>query len=159
MAHLIDLQIACKQNNLINELPTEAQLQLWVDTALAEVSSKTQQDFELTIRLVNQEESQQLNMQYRGKDKPTNVLSFPFEVPEGIELNLLGDLIICIEVMKQEALAQNKTLFDHWAHLVIHGCLHLVGFDHISDSEAAEMESIEIAVLAKLGIKNPYLEQ
>ncbi len=159
MAHVIDLQIACEQNDLAKNLPSETQLQLWVDTVLEQVSSKPQQDFELTVRLVNQEESQQLNMQYRGKDKPTNVLSFPFEVPEGIELNLLGDLIICTEVMKQEAQTQNKALFDHWAHLVVHGCLHLVGFDHISDSEAAEMESIEITVLAKLGIKNPYLEQ
>ena len=155
MTPVIDLQIACNPT----ELPTEAQFQLWVDTALAEVSSKPEQEFELTIRLVNSEESQQLNNQYRGKDKPTNVLSFPFEVPDGIELNLLGDLIICIEVMKQEAQEQNKILFDHWAHLVIHGCLHLVGFDHISDSEADEMESIEIAILEKLGISNPYLEQ
>jgi len=159
MAHVIDLQIACEQSDLPNELPTEAQFQLWVDTALAKVSSNPQQDFELTIRLVNIEESQQLNKQYRGKDKPTNVLSFPFEVPEGVELNLLGDLIICIEVMKQEAQDQNKALFDHWAHLVIHGCLHLVGFDHISDNEAVEMESIEVAILAQLSIENPYLEQ
>jgi len=159
MAHVIDLQLACEQSDLPNDLPSDAQFQLWVDTALAHVSNEPQQDFELTIRLVNQEESQQLNMQYRGKDKPTNVLSFPFEVPEGVELNLLGDLIICIEVMKQEAQDQNKALFDHWAHLVIHGCLHLVGFDHISDSEAVEMESIEIAVLEKLGIDNPYIEQ
>lgn len=155
MAHEIDLQVACTPT----ELPTKEQFQLWVDTALAEVSSEPKQEFELTIRLVNNEESQQLNMQYRGKDKPTNVLSFPFEVPEGVELNLLGDLIICIEVMKQEAQEQNKALFDHWAHLVIHGCLHLVGFDHISDTEAVEMESIETSILKKLGISNPYLEQ
>ncbi len=155
MAHVIDLQVACTPT----KLPTKEQFQLWVDTALAEVSSNPNQGFELTIRLVNNEESQQLNKQYRGKDKPTNVLSFPFEVPDGIELNLLGDLIICIEVMKQEAQEQNKALFEHWAHLVIHGCLHLVGFDHISDSEALEMESIEISILKKLGISNPYLEQ
>jgi probable rRNA maturation factor len=155
MTHVIDLQIAC----LATELPTKKQFQLWVDTALEEVSSDPSQEFELTIRLVNSEESQQLNNQYRSKDKPTNVLSFPFEVPDGIELNLLGDLIICIEVMEQEAKEQNKALFDHWAHLVIHGCLHLVGFDHISDSEALEMESIEIIILEKLGITNPYLEK
>jgi probable rRNA maturation factor len=155
MAHEIDLQVACTPT----ELPTKAQFQLWVDTALAEVSSEPKQEFELTIRLVNHEESQQLNLQYRGKDKPTNVLSFPFEVPDGIELNLLGDLIICIEVMKQEAQEQNKALFDHWAHLVIHGCLHLVGFDHISDTEAVEMESIETSILKKLGISDPYVEQ
>jgi len=159
MAHVIDLQIACEQTKLPSKLPNQAQFQLWVDTALATVSSNLEQEFELTIRLVNNEESQQLNSQYRGKNKPTNVLSFPFEVPDGVELNLLGDLIICIEVMKQEAEEQNKALFDHWAHLVVHGCLHLVGFDHISDSEALEMESIEITILAKLGINNPYLEQ
>lgn len=153
MHHDIDLQVACSQT----ELPTKEQLQLWVDTALNEVITTPQRSFELTIRIVNSEESQQLNKQYRDKDKPTNVLSFPFEVPEGIELNLLGDLIICIEVMKQEAQEQNKALFDHWAHLVIHGCLHLVGFDHISDTDALEMESIEITILEKLGINNPYL--
>ena len=155
MNHIIDLQLACQQD----ELPSMAQFQLWVDSALAEVSKGTdsQQSFELTIRLVDQDESKQLNLQYRGKDKPTNVLSFPFEVPDGIELNLLGDLVICIDVMKQEAQAQNKALFDHWAHLVVHGCLHLVGFDHISDHDALEMESIEIVILAKLGINNPYL--
>lgn len=155
MAHTIDLQIACQET----QIPSLAQFQLWITSALAEVSSDTSQDFELTIRLVNNEESQQLNHQYRQKDKPTNVLSFPFEVPDGIEMNLLGDLVICIDVMKEEAQAQNKALFDHWAHLVIHGCLHLVGFDHISDEEALEMESIEIAILAKLGINNPYTEQ
>lgn len=155
MNHVIDLQIACS----LTELPTESQFQLWVDTALNEVSTKTDTSFELTIRLVNVEESQQLNSEYRGKNKPTNVLSFPFEVPEGITLNLLGDLIICVEVMKLEAEEQNKALFDHWAHLVIHGCLHLVGFDHISDNEAAEMEALEIKILAKLDIDNPYISQ
>ncbi len=159
MSHIIDLQIACEQTELPIELPTKAQLQLWVDTALAEVASDFSQELELTIRLVNRDESQQLNSQYRGKDKPTNVLSFPFEVPEGIELNLLGDLIICIEVMQDEAIAQHKPILDHWAHLVVHGCLHLVGFDHISDSEAIKMESLEVEILAKLGINNPYLEQ
>lgn len=154
MSHQIDLQIACEET----QLPSKEQFQLWVDTALAEVNT-TNKNFELTIRLVDIEESQQLNLQYRGKDKPTNVLSFPFEVPEGIELNLLGDLIICIDVMKKEANDQNKVLFDHWAHLVVHGCLHLVGFDHISDSDALEMETIEISILKKLNISNPYIEQ
>ena len=155
MPHKIDLQIACEET----KYPSIEQFQRWVNTALDEVSSDTKQAFELTIRIVNREESQQLNNQYRGIDKPTNVLSFPFEVPEGIELNLLGDLIICIEVMQKEAQDQNKALFDHWAHLVIHGCLHLVGFDHISDNEALEMESIEVLILKKLGINDPYLEK
>jgi len=157
MKHIVDLQVACETE----EIPSIEQFQQWVDCALDEVISKDGNDedkapFELTIRLVDINESQQLNSQYRGKDKPTNVLSFPFEVPDGIELNLLGDLVICIDVMKSEAKSQNKILFDHWAHLVIHGCLHLVGFEHINDSDALIMESLEIKILAKLAINNPY---
>lgn len=149
MKHIIDIQNACDPQ----ELPSAELFQQWVDAVLTTV---TEQQFELTIRLVNIAESQQLNKQYRDKDKPTNVLSFPFEVPEGIELNLLGDLVICTQVVEQEAKAQNKALFDHWAHMVIHGCLHLVGYDHINDTDANEMEAIEVKVLAKLAISNPY---
>lgn len=154
LTNTLDVQIASE----LTPLPTEKDFQLWVDTALAQVAS-SDKTFELTIRVVDRKESQQLNAQYRDKDKPTNVLSFPFEVPEGIELNLLGDLVICSQVVAEEAEIQNKALFDHWAHMVTHGCLHLVGFDHISDTEAEEMESLEIAILAKLGINNPYLAQ
>lgn len=156
MKHIVDLQIACETD----DVPSIEQLQHWVDATLNEIMiDGDDRQFELTIRLVNSIESQQLNNQFRGIDKPTNVLSFPFEVPEGIELNLLGDLVICIDVMQAEAKIQNKALFDHWAHLVIHGCLHLVGFDHISDDDAEKMESLEIEILAKLNIKNPYLAQ
>jgi probable rRNA maturation factor len=154
--NVIDLQIACAEDNL----PSIEQFQLWIDTTLATLAKgKSQQVFELTIRLAEIEESQQLNHQYRDKNKPTNVLSFPFEVPDGIELNLLGDLIICTNIVKQEANEQNKAIIDHWTHLVIHGCLHLVGFDHISDDEAEEMETLEISILAELGVINPYEEQ
>lgn len=149
MNHIVDLQIACDEQ----KLPSEQQFQLWVNTVLTYVSNNP---FELTIRLVTKEESQQLNHQYRGKDKPTNVLSFPFEVPDGIELNLLGDLVICANVVEQEAQAQNKALFDHWAHMVIHGCLHLLGYDHINDNDALEMEALEVKILANLSINNPY---
>lgn len=152
MQHIIDLQLACQTD----KVPAIEQFQLWVDTAINEVYPELTLPFELTIRLVNALESQQLNNQYRGIDKATNVLSFPFEVPDGIELNLLGDLVICIDVMKDEALSQNKVLFDHWAHLVVHGCLHLAGFDHISDNEAEIMEALEVKILAKLAIDNPY---
>jgi len=146
----LDLQIACDHA----DIPSQEQFLLWVETAL----SKTNQDFELTIRIVDIEESQQLNSQYRQKNKPTNVLSFPFEVPEGIELNLLGDLVICADVVIQEASEQNKLKNNHWAHLVIHGCLHLLGYDHINEEEAIEMESIETQLLSTLSIDNPYQE-
>jgi probable rRNA maturation factor len=149
MKHIVDLQNVCDSD----KLPPAELFQQWVDTAL---NSVTEQIFELTIRLVNCSESQQLNKQYRQKDKPTNVLSFPFEVPEGIELNLLGDLIICSQIVEQESKDQNKALFDHWAHMVIHGCLHLLGYDHINDNDANEMEALEVEILTKLSIANPY---
>ena len=148
MSITLDLQIACACNNL----PSKQEFQTWVDTALLPYNKP----FELTIRIVENGESQQLNHQYRDKDKPTNVLSFPFDVPDGIELDLLGDLVIAANVVSQESIEQNKSLSAHWAHMVIHGCLHLLGYDHISDDEADEMESIEIQLLAKLGFKNPY---
>ena len=150
MAVLLDVQIACEDNNL----PSIEQLQLWAETAL----STQKDDPELTIRIVESQESQELNHQYRGKNKPTNVLSFPFEVPEGIEINLLGDLVICSDVVNKEAIEQNKNIYDHWAHLVIHGCLHLLGYDHIEEDDAVEMESLEIKLLSTLGIDNPYQE-
>ncbi|WP_159819706.1 rRNA maturation RNase YbeY [Colwellia sp. 20A7] len=149
MKNIVDLQNACDASNL----PSAELFQQWVDAALTSV---TEQEFELTIRLVNSQESQQLNKQYRQKDKPTNVLSFPFEVPEGIELNLLGDLVICSQVVEQESKEQKKVLFDHWAHMVIHGCLHLLGYDHINDTDANEMEALEIKILATLTINDPY---
>ena len=149
MKHIIDIQNVCDAQ----VLPSPELFQQWIDTAL---TTLTEQEFELTIRLVTLAESQQLNQQYRQKDKPTNVLSFPFEVPEGIELNLLGDLVICAQIVEQEAKSQNKKLFDHWAHMVIHGCLHLLGYDHINDIDANEMETLEIKTLAKLKIANPY---
>ena len=149
MSNIIDLQIACE----VTELPSLELFQRWADTALNAI---TDEDFELTIRLVTIEESRELNSQYRQKDKPTNVLSFPFEVPEGIELNLLGDLVVCVPVIEQEAKEQNKKLFDHWAHMIIHGCLHLLGYDHINDADADEMEALEIKILAELSIDNPY---
>lgn len=148
----LDLQIAVENTTA---LPSAEQFQLWVDTAL----SHTNKPWELTIRIVENEESQQLNGEYRGKDKPTNVLSFPFEVPEGIDLPLLGDLVISAKVVAEEAIEQSKQAHNHWAHMVIHGCLHLLGYDHIDDDEAEEMEALEIDLLAKLNINNPYLEQ
>lgn len=151
MAIIVDLQIACTDENL----PDEQTFQHWVNTALQSENKA----YELTIRLVDREESQQLNYQYRNKNSPTNVLSFPFEAPVGIELDLLGDLVICAEVVKQQATEQNKPLSAHWAHMVIHGCLHLLGFDHINEQEAETMEQLEIELLASIGIADPYIEK
>ncbi len=144
----LDYQVACKNENI----PTEADVLVWLESFLPEF----QKEAELTIRIVESDESQQLNHEYRGKAKPTNVLSFPFEAPEHLEMPLLGDLIICADVVSKEAQEQNKPLQAHWAHMVIHGTLHLLGYDHIDDKEAEEMESLEIEFLAALGYKNPY---
>jgi probable rRNA maturation factor len=132
--------------------PTDTQLELWVNTVLA----KAEEELELTIRIVDETESAQLNETYRHKNGATNILSFPFEVPDGIELNLLGDLVICAPVLEREAAEQNKPLYNHWAHIVIHGTLHLLGYDHIDDADAEEMENTEIAFLQTLSIPNPY---
>lgn len=147
----IELQLACEAA----DIPDEAQFQLWVEAALR----GRFEGGELCIRVVDSSESQALNLQYRGKDKPTNVLSFPFEVPEGIELDLLGDLVICTDVVTREAQEQQKPVLDHWAHLVIHGTLHLLGYDHIKDEEAEEMEALERQLLADLSIPDPYQER
>ena len=106
----------------------------------------------LTIRIVNEAESQSLNNQYRKKNEPTNVLSFLIN-----DKPLIGDIILCHAITKKEALAQKKSLDDHYAHLIIHGYLHLIGFDHTKNDDALIMENKEITVLKKLGIKNPYL--
>ena len=147
----LDLQIACDNA----QLPSQEDFEKWATLAL---TNRTEiEDPELTIRITDSEESQQLNHEYRGKDKPTNVLSFPFEAPPEVPLPLLGDLVICAQVVEREAEEQNKPLNHHWAHMVIHGCLHLLGYDHITDNEAGEMEGIETELLAQLGIADPYL--
>ena len=147
---ILDLQIACDNQNL----PSEADFTRWLKTALA--SEKT--NAEVTIRLVDIEESQQLNHQYRDKNKPTNVLSFEFDAPPMVELDFLGDLIICKQVIEKEALEQNKPLLHHWAHMVVHGSLHLLGYDHIEEDEAVAMETLETQLLAKLAIDDPYCD-
>ncbi|QBF82321.1 rRNA maturation RNase YbeY [Shewanella maritima] len=146
----LDLQVATDATNI----PSQQDFELWATTAIDNAMTQA----ELTIRLVDSDESQSLNRNYRGKDKPTNVLSFPFEAPPEVELPLLGDLIICVSVVEQEAKAQNKSLQAHWAHMVIHGGLHLLGYDHIIDAEAEEMEALETQLIQGLGYDNPYKE-
>lgn len=146
---ILDLQIATQNQD---NLPSEEQINQWLNIILPPFMSEA----ELTIRIVDEEESQHLNNTYRHKDKPTNVLSFPFESPIEIETPLLGDLIICKQVVEREANEQQKSLSSHWAHMIVHGCLHLLGYDHIEDDEAEEMEGIEIEIMAELGFANPY---
>jgi len=144
----LDLQVACDSQ----DLPSEQQFECWLSAVL----NSRKPDAEVTIRLVDIAESQALNHEYRGKDKPTNVLSFEFDAPPMIELNLIGDLVICKEIIQREAIEQHKALFDHWAHMVVHGTLHLLGYDHIIEQEALIMESLEKDILATLGIDDPY---
>ncbi|HGM9748081.1 TPA: rRNA maturation RNase YbeY [Proteus mirabilis] len=147
---ILDLQVATENTQ---GLPSEAQFITWLKAVLPQFQPLS----EVTIRIVDEAESHELNLTYRGKDRPTNVLSFPFEAPPEVELPLLGDLIICRQVVEKEADEQNKTVEEHWAHMVIHGCLHLLGYDHIEDDEAEEMEGLETEILQKLGYEDPYL--
>lgn len=135
-------------------IPDEPHLHQWAEAALAGRADGA----ELAIRIVDEAESQTLNATYRGKEKPTNVLSFPFEAPPGMEEEVahIGDLAICAAVVAREAAEQDKAPDAHWAHMVIHGCLHLIGFDHIEEAEAEAMEAVEIEILAGLGYPNPY---
>ncbi|MDF7680426.1 rRNA maturation RNase YbeY [Enterobacteriaceae bacterium ESL0689] len=149
---ILDLQQACADSR---GLPDEADFQRWLNAAILPL----QPESEVTVRLVDTAESQQLNRTYRGKDKPTNVLSFPFEAPPGITLPLLGDLVICRQIVEQEAQEQHKPLQAHWAHMVIHGSLHLLGYDHIITEEAEEMERLETEIMLALGYEDPYLAE
>ncbi|MEN8720075.1 MAG: rRNA maturation RNase YbeY [Oceanococcaceae bacterium] len=112
---------------------------------------------ELNMRIVSRTESQRLNAQFRGKHKPTNVLSFTPDLPAGFPVALAGDLALCAAVIRQEAEDQGKPLEAHWRHMIVHGCLHLCGYDHQSDADAESMEALEVALLAGMGVSNPYL--
>ncbi|MCU7819580.1 MAG: rRNA maturation RNase YbeY [gamma proteobacterium symbiont of Lucinoma myriamae] len=151
-----------------DSIPDNEKIEFWVRQALSiEAQQKknhhqsVNSEYELTIRIVDKDEIQSLNKTYRHKDKATNVLSFPYEdfpfdAPVEIQLPLLGDLVICHDIVVEEAQQQNKTVEAHWAHMVVHGVLHLKGYDHINDDEAQEMEALEIEILKKLTIADPY---
>ncbi len=130
-------------------IPIQQQFELWAQLLLNKANEA------VLIRIVDKAESQQLNHQYRHKNAPTNVLSFPDTLP--FEINpFIGDLIICAPIITEQAIAQNKPIEAHWAHMVIHGMLHLHGYDHINAEDATIMEQIEINLLKQLGIPNPY---
>jgi len=159
----LKLNLSLQQTFVAPELVLKrAYLKKVIETTLRHLDVK--QDCEIGIACVDLDQSQQLNLEYRRKDKPTNVLSFPSEIPEEILPMLaarpLGDLVICIPVVLQEAAEQHKVPVEHFTHMLVHGTLHLLGYDHeISDEDAEEMEALEIEILAKLGLNNPYREE
>lgn len=146
------IQIDLQNDDNIPDVPAVDLIQDWVSHSLI---SKHQQ-LEQTIRIVDESESRLLNKTWRGKNKSTNVLSFPAEDSEYLDYDHLGDLVICAAVVAAEAAQQNKDLYAHWTHMVVHGMLHLQGFDHMTDAEAEQMEAKEIEILATLGHTNPY---
>jgi probable rRNA maturation factor len=143
----LDLQNACE-----GAVPSEASFQKWLNAALG----KLDEEIELSVRLVDALESATLNETYRNKSGPTNVLSFPFDAPVELSPRLLGDLVMCAPIVRAEAIQQDKQETDHWAHMAIHGCLHLLGYDHVIDNEAEAMEALEVKILRTLDIADPY---
>jgi probable rRNA maturation factor len=140
-------------------IPSKARMQKILTTAASLLKHpRLNKNTEVLIRIVKSDEIQKLNATYRHKDYPTNVLAFPFEAPPGLASTNLGDIIIGHEVLQKEAKAQHKTLTDHYAHMLVHGFLHLLGYDHIKDVDAKKMEQLELRILQKLNIANPYEE-
>ncbi|NOY62619.1 MAG: rRNA maturation RNase YbeY [Gammaproteobacteria bacterium] len=143
----LDIQYAVEGDGL----PQQNDIDAWVGCAVADEG-----DVELTVRIVSEEESAELNVRYRGRSGATNVLSFPFDCPPDVSLSLLGDVVICAPIVRQQAAEQGKSETAHWAHLVIHGVLHLLGYDHLEEAQAEVMEAREIMLLDRLGYANPY---
>lgn len=148
MTITVDVQYKLRQK----ELPDKTQIDHWVNAVL----KNRRNNAEVTIRIVDEKEGKELNEHWRKSQGPTNVLSFPVDEMESSMTGLLGDVVICAPVVEQEAKEQNKTLDAHWAHMVVHGTLHLVGYDHIKQPDADEMEALEIDILTSLGFNNPY---
>lgn len=146
------IQVEIQDASEVADVPNPEDFRVWACAAVKRASA------EIVIRIVDRPEGAELNERYRGKKGPTNVLSFPFQAPPGIADDLLGDIVICAPLVRDEAESQGKTLEAHWAHLTVHGVLHLQGFDHLDEREAEIMEAEETAILAKLGYPNPYAE-
>lgn len=155
----IDVDIA--DDILLDDFPVLETITSSLDTLCQSISTQLAlvSDAECTLRFVSSEESAFLNGTYRQKDKPTNVLSFPAELPDFIESDFIGDIAVCLDVVKSEAESQQKVFLNHLLHIISHGILHLLGYDHITEEMAIEMETQEKLVLAQLGIDDPYQVQ
>jgi probable rRNA maturation factor len=154
---MIELTLDVQNASTAADLPSAEQIEVWVQAAM---QGAQWQDgaAELTVRIVDADEGRELNHSYRERDYATNVLSFPFTAPIPMPVTLLGDLVVCAPVVQQEASEQQKTLVAHWAHMIVHGTLHLLGYDHIEDDEADRMERLETTILTGLGFADPYVE-
>ena len=154
----IDVQLACDDP----DVPEADRIREWVASTLAATELAPSGDYDVSVRVVGIDEMQALNRDFRDQDRPTNVLSFPggdvAGLPDG-ETRALGDVVICAEIVRDEAAMQNKVLAEHWAHMLVHGTLHLLGYDHISNEQAADMEGLEVKILTKIGIGDPYRVQ
>jgi probable rRNA maturation factor len=148
----VGIQVTVEDASGAGGVPAAALLRRWARAALVGRCREA----ELAIRIVGEAEGARLNQSYRHKSGPTNVLSFPAELPAGVPLAPLGDLVICAPVVEREAREQGKAAEAHWAHMVVHGCLHLLRYDHETEAEAAAMEPLEQAILAELGFADPY---
>jgi probable rRNA maturation factor len=144
----VDVQYATSSQHC----PSQADIEQWITVSL----NKLNQTGSVLVRIVDEPEITQLNHQYRKKNKATNILSFPSQLPPELRDNMLGDMVICAPVLEKEAQEQQITLQAHWAHMVVHGTLHLLGHDHEEDTQAQQMESLEVAILSDLGIPDPY---
>ena len=156
MARLtVDVQVACDDT----DIPPHTEIQNWVETAVQQSGCTPGDSLEIAVRIVDAEEIQTLNKLYREKNKATNVLSFPAGEIEGLPEEApraLGDVVVCAPIVAAEASEQGKRLADHWGHMLVHGTLHLLGFDHEEDAEAAEMEALESKILASQNVTDPY---
>lgn len=152
-----DVQIACSAT----DIPTETDMEEWLSLVVAAVGSQRDNDSEVSVRVVDEVESRAMNLKFRHKDSPTNVLAFPTNLPdidawpEDAPVPL-GDLVICAPVVEREAAEQGKELAAHWGHMLVHGTLHLLGYDHETSAQAEEMESMETQILDSRGVRNPY---